>query len=107
MLRRGRFHDVVRRQLDIFGEDETELLAEASEADAAWTEAPREESEELFGDYQLVVDAIGERLYDVREAYAATLAEDAADEYRAAFDVAARKRFGRLASFLEETDRWR
>jgi hypothetical protein len=104
MLRRGRFHDVVRRQLDIFAQDEAELLAEASEADAAWTEAPREESEELFGDYQLVVDAIGERLYDVREAYAATLAEDAADEYRAAFDVAALKWFGRLASFLEETE---
>ena len=104
MLRRGRFHDVVRRQLDIFAGDEAQLLAEASEADAAWTEAPREESEELFGDYQLVVDAIGERLYDVREAYAATLAEDAADEYRVAFDAAALKRFRRLASFLEETE---
>jgi hypothetical protein len=103
MLRRGRFQDVVRRQLDIFAEDEAQLLAEASAADAAWTEAPREESEELFGDYQLVVDAIGERLYDVREAYAAMLAQDVAGEYRAAFDAAARKRFRRLASFLEET----
>jgi hypothetical protein len=104
MLGRGRFRDVVRRQLDIFAEDEAELLAEASAADTAWTEAPRDESEELFGDYQLVVDAIGERLYDVREAYAATLVEDAADAYRAAFDAAARKRFRSLASFLEESD---
>ena len=103
MLRRGRFHDVVRRQLGVFAEDEAGLLAEASEADAAWTEALREESEELFGDYQLVVDAIGERLYDVRETYAATLAEDVADEYRAAFDAAALKRFRRLASFLEDS----
>jgi hypothetical protein len=106
MLGRGRFHDVVRRQLDIFGEDEAELLAEAGEADAAWTGAPREESEELFGDYQLVVDAIGEHLYDVREAYAATLPEDAADAYRAAFNAAALKRFRRLASFLEEDEQW-
>jgi len=104
MLGRDRFHDVVRRQLDIFAEDEAELLADAGEADAAWTDAPREESEELFGDYQLVVDAIGEHLYDVREAYAATLAEDAADAYRAVFTTAALKRFRRLASFLEEDD---
>jgi hypothetical protein len=106
MLGRGRFHDLVRRQLDIFAEDEADLLAKAAEADAAWTDAPREESEELFGDYQLVVDAIGEHLYDVREAYAATLAEDAADAYRAAFTAAARKRFRRLASFLEENEQW-
>ena len=103
MLGRGRFHDVVSRQLDIFAEDEAELLAEAADANAAWTNASREESEELFGDYQLVVDAIGDRLYDVREAYAATLAEDAVDQYRAAFDAAARKRFRRLASFLEDS----
>jgi hypothetical protein len=105
MLGRGRFHDVVRRQLDMFAEDEAELLAQAADADAAWTGAPREESEELFGDYHLVVDAIGEHLYDVREAYASTLAEDAADAYRAAFTTAALKRFRRLASFLEE-EQW-
>jgi hypothetical protein len=104
MLGRGRFHDVVSRQLDIFAEDEAELLAEAADANAAWTNASREESEELFGDYQLVVDAIGEHLYDIREAYAATLAEDVAAEYRAAFTAAALKRFRRLASFLEEND---
>jgi hypothetical protein len=106
MLGRRRFHDVVRRQLDIFAEDEAELLAEAAGADAAWTKASREESEELFGDYQLVVDAIGEHLYDVREAYAATLAEDVADPYRAAFNQAALKRFRRLASFLDENAQW-
>ena len=52
--------------------------------------------------YQLVVDAIGERLYDLRETYAATLDGGTAAEYRAAFDRAATKRFGRLAAFLEE-----
>jgi hypothetical protein len=104
MLGRGRFQDVVHRQLDIFAEDEAELLIEAADADAAWTNASREESEELFGDYRLVVDAIGEHLYDVREAYAATLVEDVAAEYRAAFTAAALKRFRMLASFLEEND---
>ncbi len=101
IFRRGRFHDLVERQLDLF-ESETELLAEAVEADAAWSRADADESEELYGDYQLVVDAIGEAVYEIRETYAATLEPEMAEGYRAEFDKAARKRFGRLASFLDE-----
>jgi hypothetical protein len=100
ILRRGRFHDLVERQLDLF-ETETDLLAEASAADATWTGANADESEELYGDYQLVVDAIGDELLGIRESYASTLDESRVDEYRRAFDKAARKRFGRLASFLD------
>jgi hypothetical protein len=101
ILRRGRFDELVRRQLDLF-EAETELLDEAASADAAWSRASADESEELFGDYQLVVDAIGERLYDIRETYAASLDAETADAYRRAFDRTARKRFGRYAAFLRE-----
>jgi hypothetical protein len=102
MFRRSRFHELVGRQLDLFAADEAELLQEAEEADTAWTNADRDETEERYGDYQLVADAIGERLYDVREAYASTLENGTADEYREAFDAAARKRFRRLAGFLED-----
>ena len=101
ILRRGRFHELVERQLDLF-DRETELLDEAAAANSAWSRASADESEELYGDYQLVVDAIGERLYDIRETYAATLGDDVDAEYRKAFDRAARKRFGALAAFLEE-----
>ncbi len=100
IFRRSRFSDLVERQLDLFAA-ETDLLDEAAEADAAWTNAGPDEAEELYGDYQLVVDAIGERLYDIRETYAATLDDSTADEYRAGFDRAAHKRFGRAAAFLE------
>ena len=99
--RAGRFDDLVRTQLDLFAEDEADLLAEAQSADEAWTRAGRDEAEELYGDYQLVVDAVADRLLDVRETYAATLAGDAVDEYRAAFTCAATKRFRRYASLLE------
>ena len=78
------------------------MLEEAAEADSRWTNASREDSEELYGDYQLVVDEIAERLLDVRESYAATLDEPVACEYRAAFDRAARKRFRRFAGLLDE-----
>ena len=104
MLRRGRFRELVDTQLDLFATDEEALLREAEEVDAVWTNADRDETEELYGDYQLVVDAIGERLYDIREAYAGTLEEDAAEDYRGAFDAAARKRFPRFAAFLEDEE---
>jgi len=99
---RRRFHDLVQRQLDLFAADEAGLLAEGQEADAAWTKADRDETEERYGDFQLVVDAIGERLYDLREIYASTLAVPTAAEYRTAFNAAAHRRFRRFASFLEE-----
>ena len=98
--RSGRFDDLARRQLDLFAEDETELLGEAQEADEAQTHAERDEAEELYGDYQLVVDAIGDGLLDLRETYAATLEDDAAQEYRAAFNRAASKRFRGFTAML-------
>jgi hypothetical protein len=100
-LRRSRFGDLVERQLDLFAEDEAGLLLEAKEADEAWTNASRDDAEELYGDYQLVVDAVGERLFDVREAYASTV--ENADAYRAEFDRSARRRFPRLTAFLDES----
>ena len=102
MFRRSPFAVLVSRQLDLFAEDESALLAEAADADVAWTNAGAEESEELFGDYQLLVDAIGEGLHDVRETYAASLDEETAQKYRLAFDRAVRKRFRRYADFLHD-----
>lgn len=65
--------------------------------------AGRETAEEAYGDYQLVVDAIADRLLDVREAYAATLADDA-DAYRRAFASGAAKRFRRYASLVADLE---
>lgn len=103
ILRRSRrFGDLVRRQLDLFAADEADLLAEVDEAETAWNNADRDSAEERYGDLQLVLDAIGDRLLDVRETYAATLDEEAADDYRSAFARAARKRFGLAAAILTD-----
>jgi hypothetical protein len=98
---RRRFRELVGRQLDLFENDEAELLTEATEADAAWTRATADETEQLYGDYQLVVDAVGERLYDIRESYAQTLDESTAREYRIEFNRAVESRFGRYATFVD------
>jgi len=61
-LRRGPFDELVERQLSLFVDDERELLLEADEAESAWIRSDRESAEEAYGDFQLVVDAIADRL---------------------------------------------
>ncbi len=98
IFRRGRFGDLVRRQLDLFEDDEAELLREADTAARAYEDAEREHAEEAYGDYQLVLESVVERLEELRDTYATTLDGDARDAYEQAFGRAARKRFPTLPS---------
>ena len=100
-IRRGRFADLVDRQLDLFEADEAVLLGEARSAEDVWKGAGRDETEEAFGDWQLIVDDVGERLLDLREAYAATLDDDAGAGYRQAFNRAAGSRFRGFTELLQ------
>ena len=102
--RRGRFHELVERQLDLFAVDEADMLAEAAEAEGAWNSAQAEDAEERYGDYQLVVDAIADRLLDIRESYARSLDEEAASEYSAEFTRTATRRYRRYTSLLADLD---
>jgi hypothetical protein len=99
-LRRNRFGELVRRQLDLFAEEETALFAEADEAERAYDAADREDAEQAYADFQLVLDAGRDRLDELRTTYAATLEDETALEYDAAFTRAARKRFPRFAAEL-------
>ncbi len=96
IFRRGRFGDLVERQLDLFAEDEAALLREAEEAEAAYDAAGRDEAEELYGDYLLVCEAGADALAALRDTHAATLDEAVAAEYREAFDRGAAKRYQRF-----------
>ena len=99
-LRRDRFAALVARQLDLFAEDEAGLLREAEDALDAYGRAPADEAEELYGDYQLVLEAVADRLGELCHAYGSTLDEDARAAYGDSFDRAARKRFPAVAGFL-------
>ena len=100
IFRRRRFDDLVRRQLDAFAEDEADLHEEAREAERAYDEADREDAEEAYSDFQLVLEAGAERLAEIRDTYASTLDEDTEEEYAQAFASAARKRFPKLMGDL-------
>jgi hypothetical protein len=102
--RSGPLDALAERQLELFAVDEAELLEEARTAERAWTDAGREDAEEAYGDYQLVLDAIADRLLELRDGYAATLADEAVATYQRAFARAVRRRFGRYATVVADLD---
>jgi hypothetical protein len=71
--------------------DDAVLLADVERARRAYAEADREDAEEAFGEYQLALEALKDRLVEVRDTYAATL--DDAESYERAFERAAVKRW--------------
>jgi len=100
IFRRNRFGDLVRRQLDLFEEDEADLLREADTAARAYDDAERDEAEEAYSDYQLVLESVVDSLEELRDTYAMTLDDDSREAYEQAFVRAARKRFPTLTAAL-------
>jgi isocitrate dehydrogenase kinase/phosphatase len=92
MFRRGRFRDVIERQLALFEREYPEVIEEARERLDAYNRAERDEAEELYGDYIDAVETGTEILADMRWEYIRTLDEDAAEEYEAEFNRAVTKR---------------
>jgi len=100
-LRRDPFRDVIARQLDLFVDDEAELLAECREKFRTYQNADREDREEAYGDWVDVVEAATEALADMRDRFARTLDEDAAETYEDSFNRAVRKRWSELGLEIE------
>jgi hypothetical protein len=100
-LKRDPFRDVIARQLDLFVEDEADLLAESREKYRAYQNADREGREEAYGDWVDVVEAATEALADMRDRFGRTLDEDAAETYEDSFNRAVRKRWPELGLEIE------
>jgi uncharacterized protein YukE len=100
IFRRSRFADVVARQLDLFAEDEAPLLAECREREQAYGRADRGEAEEAYGDYMDSVDAAADALATMRDTFAATLGNSAAEAYEDEFNRAARRRWPAVGNLL-------
>ena len=100
MLRRP-FADVIRRQLDLFAREQVELIHDAEQAERAYTRAPRDEAEERYGDYLDLVETGTELLADLRDNFASTLGEDAAERYVDEFNRAVGRRLPRFALEIE------
>jgi hypothetical protein len=101
VLRRRRFSDVISRQLDLFERDHAELIRESEKAERAYDRGGRDDAEERFGDYQDVVETATEILADLRDNFAASLDEDAAEAYEIEFNRAVAKRLPRFSLEIE------
>jgi len=101
VFNRHRFGDVISRQLELFERDSAELIGECRAAEEAYHKAERDEAEERFGDYQDLVETGTEILADLRDHFAATLGEDAAEQYEAEFNQAVRRRLPRFGLEIE------
>jgi hypothetical protein len=102
-LRRDPFRDVIARQLDLFVEDEADLLEECREKFRTYNRADREDREEAYGDFSDAVETATEALADMRDRFGRTLEEDAAEMYEQSFNHAVRRRWPELG--LEIGDR--
>lgn len=102
MTLRPRFGDLVKRQLDLFEQDQRGLIRDCSDAERAYNRAPREEAEERFGDYMDLVETGTELLADLRDNYAASLEGETAAEYQVVFNETVLKRLPRFALEIEE-----
>jgi hypothetical protein len=100
-LRRDPFRDVIARQLDLFVEDEADLLEECRDRYRAYERADREDREEMYGDFSDAVETATEALADMRDRFARTLAEDAAEAYEDSFNRAVQRRWPELGLEIE------
>jgi hypothetical protein len=97
----GRFVELATRQIDLFASEHDDLLRDCQDALDAYNAAPREDAEELYGDYVDRVDLARDALLEYRDTYARTLDADTAEEYEAVFNDLVRKRLPNLALELD------
>jgi hypothetical protein len=98
---RGRFVELVERQLELFATEHAALIRDCEAALDAYNGAPRDEAEERYGDYVDLVDAARDALLEYRDGYARTLDGDAAEEYEEAFNQLVRRRLPRFGLELD------
>jgi hypothetical protein len=101
IFRRRRFGDVIDRQLDLFVREHRGLIEDCVAAERAYDRADRDEAEERYGDYVDLVETGTELLAGLRDNFAATLGDDAAEEYEVEFNRAVAKRLPRFALEIE------
>ena len=98
---RGRFVDLVERQLALFMTENEGLIRDVEAALAAYNSAPRDEAEERYGDYLDLVETGTDELVELRDNFAVTLDADSSEEYQELFNRIVRKRLPRFGLQLD------
>jgi septation ring formation regulator EzrA len=100
IFRRARYAEAIERQLDLFEREDADLLDDVDRALERYNAADRDEAEELYGDYQLAIEAATDRLAELRDTYARTL--EHSDGYVRQFNRAAVQRWRALSLTIDD-----
>jgi hypothetical protein len=98
---RKRFGELIERQLGFFLEDDADLLQDVDDALEKYNRADKSEAEELYGDYQLAIEAATDRLAELRDTYGRTL--DDPETYEREFNAEVVRRWPPLGLTIEES----
>lgn len=98
---RGRFVDLVERQIALFTAENAGLIRDTEAALDTYNRAPRDEADERYGDYLDLVETGTDELVELRDNFAATLDEDSYEEYHDVFNRVVRKRLPRFGLELD------
>ena len=79
------YADVIRRQLALFSEEHSALLTRIGAAHRAYDRAGAGEAEERFEEYMDLAEEAEDALLELRDRYAATMADDQRPAYRRDF----------------------
>ena len=99
--RPGRYEELIDAQLAMFAEQSAGLVKELEDELARYRRAGSQTAEERFCDVQDVAEEGRDALERMREAYAVTLEEETADDYRFHFDRRATQRYPQFALDLD------
>jgi hypothetical protein len=100
-FRRKRFGELIERQLGFFLEDDADLLQDVADALETYNRADKSDAEELYGDYQLAIEAATDRLAELRDTFGRTL--DDPEAYEREFNAEVVRRWPPLSLTIEES----
>ncbi|HEY3765260.1 MAG TPA: hypothetical protein VGL44_08880 [Gaiellales bacterium] len=95
---RPRFADVIRAQLDLYLEENADLLTRVAAAKQAYDRAKAPGAEEAYGVYMDAVEEAEDALLELRDRYAETMAARERGRYEREFSRAAERMLPTLQS---------
>jgi hypothetical protein len=98
----SRFSDVIKRQLELFEEDQRAVIEDAETALQKYNEAGADDAEARYEEYLDLVETGTEELAALRDNFARAMDDEAAEQYEAEFNRAVARRLPRFALQIED-----
>lgn len=98
----SRFSDVIKRQLELFEQDQRAVIEDVETALQKYNQAGADEAEARYEEYLDLVETGTEELAALRDNFARAMDDEASEQYEAEFNRAVAKRLPRFALQIED-----